>query len=258
MHLLKPDAKAIMEAHLDITAPPDPVEISIGQNNVIWVNIGGVCALRVCQIKDLTLVDARTQGEPSDAKPLAWRYRMRGLHNKTWFATTDEVLAREFSMHPPMEVEALGPLATQGQVEPSELSDAEIAHMANRMMGWKLPDGFSPDCFVKFDREKAIANKSWPIGTNLLSVEQAKAMLKYCAAGLFRRTVPDAAPDQDKRDAARLDFITEVESVCTVQCQQPEKMPARYRMIGNGEPWGEWYSTAREAIDAAMQSGEKP
>lgn len=51
--------------------------------------------------------------------------------------------------------------------------------MVSRFLGWRLPDGFSPDCFVSFDKERAKATGSWPIGTNLLDAQQARAMLEF-------------------------------------------------------------------------------
>ncbi len=42
----------------DITAP-DIVEIQIRDDRkVIWVNVNGICALRICQIKHLEIQDA--------------------------------------------------------------------------------------------------------------------------------------------------------------------------------------------------------
>lgn len=50
--------------------------------------------------------------------------------------------------------------------------------MVSRFLGWKLPQHFYPDCYITFDREKA-SNGSWPIGTNLLTAEQARKMLEH-------------------------------------------------------------------------------
>jgi hypothetical protein len=55
--------------------------------------------------------------------------------------------------------------------------------MIGRFLSWRLPEGFSPDCFVSFDKERAKGNGSWPIGTNLLDAEQAKAMLQHVLGG---------------------------------------------------------------------------
>lgn len=62
----------------------------------------------------------------------------------------------------------------------------DIDAAANRLMGWPLPKDFCPDCGISFDGRKDDEwnkNKTWPVGTNLFSVEQAKKMLEYVLAG---------------------------------------------------------------------------
>lgn len=49
--------------------------------------------------------------------------------------------------------------------------------MADRLMGWKLPDDFRPDGGIAFD--PYAYHREWPTGTNLLTHEQAKAMFEY-------------------------------------------------------------------------------
>lgn len=61
---------------------------------------------------------------------------------------------------------------------------ARLSAMVDRFLGWKLPDSFGPDCFVTFDRERAKANQSWPIGTNILGASEARAMLEHILSGL--------------------------------------------------------------------------
>ncbi len=54
--------------------------------------------------------------------------------------------------------------------------------MVDRFLGWSLPKDFGPDCGISFDGRKDDEwnkNKSWPIGTNLLTADQAKAMFKH-------------------------------------------------------------------------------
>ena len=54
--------------------------------------------------------------------------------------------------------------------------------MVNRFLNWKLPSTFSPDCGISFDGRKPDqwnADKGWPVGTNLLSAIEAKAMLEH-------------------------------------------------------------------------------
>lgn len=60
--------------------------------------------------------------------------------------------------------------------------------IVSRFLGWRLPPTFSPDCFVTFDRERAMANQSWPIGTNLLTADEARAMLEHVLDVTF---IPD-------------------------------------------------------------------
>lgn len=54
-----------------------------------------------------------------------------------------------------------------------------IRIMVDRFLGWSLPQTFGPDCFIAFDRVRAKANSSWPIGTNLLDATQARAMVMH-------------------------------------------------------------------------------
>jgi hypothetical protein len=100
--------------------------------------------------------------------PYGWVQTLEGGHIVT---TGDWIITGVKGEHYPckpdifaMTYEAAAP-ALQG--EPSELSDAEICQLADRHLR-----GTGPHCIINFAR-----------------------------ALLSRRTVPDAAPDQDKRDA---------------------------------------------------------
>ena len=68
------------------------------------------------------------------------------------------------------------------------MNEAQIKHMVNRFLGWRLPEDFSPDAGISF---KAAYNehtnypaKHKPIGTNLFSAEQATAMVRYMLDGM--------------------------------------------------------------------------
>ena len=51
----------ILDKQINITGP-DIVEIAIREDGkVIWINVDGVCACRICQIKELVYVDDRRQ-----------------------------------------------------------------------------------------------------------------------------------------------------------------------------------------------------
>ena len=62
-----------------------------------------------------------------------------------------------------------------------------VKHATNRFLVWRLPEHFSPDSFISFDREKHNTwggyPNSWPTGTNLFTYEQAKEMFAYCLDG---------------------------------------------------------------------------
>jgi Phage protein (N4 Gp49/phage Sf6 gene 66) family len=54
--------------------------------------------------------------------------------------------------------------------------------MVSRFLWWPLPKDFYPDCGIRFDGRKDDEwnkNKTWPVGTNLLTAEQARAMLEH-------------------------------------------------------------------------------
>lgn len=55
----------------------------------------------------------------------------------------------------------------------------DIKAAVDRFLGWKLPDTLYPDCFISFDRERAKSSGSWPIGTNLLNAEEARALFEH-------------------------------------------------------------------------------
>lgn len=62
----------------------------------------------------------------------------------------------------------------------SQAQQTKVEQAVNRFLGWKLPQNFSPDAFIGFDSLSALTYNSWPIGTNLLTADQAKAMFEYC------------------------------------------------------------------------------
>ncbi len=61
----------------------------------------------------------------------------------------------------------------------------DVAEMVNRFLGWKLPKDFAPDCGISFKRNSECVRPGvWvvydPVGTNLFTADQAKAMFEYC------------------------------------------------------------------------------
>lgn len=74
----------------------------------------------------------------------------------------------------------------QAQPQARELSDQQIKYMVDRFLGWQLPEYFSPDAGISFNKEGRQYGKAgyWPVGTNLFSADQAREMVRYMAEGI--------------------------------------------------------------------------
>ena len=68
------------------------------------------------------------------------------------------------------------------------MDDAQIKYMADRFLGWRLPEAFNPDCGISFKRTHSEQSqwgpqKYQPTGTNLFDAQQATEMVRYLADG---------------------------------------------------------------------------
>lgn len=72
------------------------------------------------------------------------------------------------------------------------ITETELKQAVNRFLGWRIPDSFSPDCYITFGRQMALKNHGWPVGTNLFNAVEAEAMLRH---------VLDVVPDSVKPSA---------------------------------------------------------
>jgi hypothetical protein len=61
--------------------------------------------------------------------------------------------------------------------------EAQVEHMVNRFLGWKLPENFNPDAGISYTRPNYPASHPGPIGTNLFDAMQADAMVRYMLEG---------------------------------------------------------------------------
>lgn len=68
------------------------------------------------------------------------------------------------------------------------LTDAQIKHMVDRFLSWRLPKDFNPDAGISFERDynqhTPWPAKHEPVGTNLLTATQAEAMIRHMLEGL--------------------------------------------------------------------------
>lgn len=67
------------------------------------------------------------------------------------------------------------------------MPNAAVKEMTNRFLCWKLPQDFHPDAGISFVpthfQKGENADLHWPVGTNLLTANQAQAMFEHCAPG---------------------------------------------------------------------------
>jgi hypothetical protein len=63
------------------------------------------------------------------------------------------------------------------------MTEAQIKHMVDRFLGWKLPEDFNPDGHISYDRSNQHPAFA-PSGTNLLTATQATAMVRHMIEGL--------------------------------------------------------------------------
>lgn len=78
-----------------------------------------------------------------------------------------------------------------------------IDQMVERFLGWKLPKNFCPDAGISFKPTKPyegdeFGNSWWPIGTNLLTADQAREMIAHMLAGVVP---PEVAATEEEGDA---------------------------------------------------------
>lgn len=67
-------------------------------------------------------------------------------------------------------------------------TEAQIKHMVDRFLAWKLPENFRPDAGISFERRfnngTPQGGTHEPSGTNLIDAMQADAMVRFMLDGL--------------------------------------------------------------------------
>ena len=90
---------------------------------------------------------------------------------------------------------------------PAALDDAQIKHMVQRFLMWKLPETFNPDGGISFQKTYGEGTpwpgKHEPVGTNLLDGVQATAMVRHMVEGL------PASPQPARETEAAQDVLAE-------------------------------------------------
>lgn len=107
------------------------------------------------------------------------------------------------------------------------MTEAQIKHMTDRFLGWKLPDNFRPDGGVLFDPDGAKKldprNLRYaPYGTNLLDATQAAEMVRYMLEGL-----PADDEAQAEQDVG-LWVYSRIEALIDAKPGTPEAIELKY------------------------------
>lgn len=64
----------------------------------------------------------------------------------------------------------------------AKFTETRVQTMVNRFLGWKLPANFGPDAGISFKPympQQTPDSHLWPVGTNLLTADQARAMFEH-------------------------------------------------------------------------------
>lgn len=74
------------------------------------------------------------------------------------------------------------------------MTKEQIDQMVNAFLCWKIPQTFNPDCYISFAPKSDFRGNppTWPVGTNLFSYTEAKAMVEHMVAALTPQPPADA------------------------------------------------------------------
>jgi hypothetical protein len=124
--------------------------------------------------------------------------------------------------------------APAAKQEASVMTDAQIKHMVDRFLMWRLPKPWNPDNGVSYERPNYAhppADHDWPVGTNLFDADQTTAMVRYMIDGL------PAAPAATQ--SAGIDWTPELEAARLALCEfwiaiadDPHEGGIRYPELG--------------------------
>jgi hypothetical protein len=75
-----------------------------------------------------------------------------------------------------------------GADEAGRVTAAQIKHMVDRFLSWRLPESFTPDAGINFDpvvnKGTPFEHRHQPVGTNLFSATEAEAMVRHMIEGM--------------------------------------------------------------------------
>ena len=122
---------------------------------------------------------------------------------------------------------------------------AQIKHMVERFLMWRLPENFNPDCGISFKKayneNTPYPAKREPVGTNLFDATQAEAMVRYMVEGM--PSGADAGAAERERCAkpqqvycVRHDGLHDLDTSCDLPHSSPEEVRKAIRATPASEP----------------------
>lgn len=142
-------------------ADEEPCVISLGKDAVFVMNSNG------------KTID-NFQGYPPDDK-------------RRW-AVDVECAHRQAAQGNPLALAYLDRMGTPAdKTLPDALAEAQIKHMVDRFLGWKLPKDFRPDAGISYappNYTGMALDNHYLSGTNLFDATQADAMMRYLVEGM--------------------------------------------------------------------------
>ena len=121
-----------------------------------------------------------------------------------------------------------------------------IDQAVDRFLCWKLPEAFDPDCGISFTRDHDHEHSAYgrgkyePTGTNLLTAEQAKAMLEHVCEPLLT-----ALQERD----AEIERLRVQLAGCGVAALHNTEKSAYLRAIQGEYGWSKSYAEVCRAVD---------
>lgn len=105
-----------------------------------------------------------------------------------------------------------------------------ITHAVSRFLQWELPRTFGPDCGISFDGRKPDQwnpVRQWPVGTNLFTADEARAMFDYCLPTTLSHVepIPPASASEPTRHPCGHLIVSDECVACVKPASEPQAEP---------------------------------
>lgn len=92
----------------------------------------------------------------------------------------------------PARIRALAAVPPAPTSKETTMNDAQITHMLDRFLAWRLPKDFRPDNGISYKRPNYSPDvDATPTGTNLFDAEQARTMIRHMVEGMSAPPIPE-------------------------------------------------------------------